>query len=156
MNLLPLGLDGVTPKFTVRPEPLPADFRRSWRVAVLLLALRGSWGNRASREKLLVLNYALRNPSVQETLVEVLKGEQSPFFLQLRVDPALGRALDFAEGVGLIEMLRRGRVKLTPTGEELADQILSTEGVLEEEMAFLEAVRRLASERRINEVLNWR
>ena len=151
------GEDKV-PAFRVseRPEAIPVDLRRSWRLGVLLLILKNSRANRASHEKLLLLNYGIRNSNLQSSVLQVLKGDLTPFFLQLRVDPALARAVDFGVGVGLFRRLSRGRVELTEAGDELADRLAGASDLLREEKLFLEAVSSIATEKRIREVLSWR
>lgn len=147
--------DAQMVRVTGRPEPVPMELRRAWRVAALVLLLAGSRSKRASREKVLLLSYALTNPATQDGLIDVLSGKVSPFFLQVRVDPALGRAVDFAIGLGLME--RAGKsLQLTESGIRLADAVSSDESVLIQEKAFLQRVRRLATEGRVREVLRWR
>jgi hypothetical protein len=139
-----------------RPEPIPIDARRSWRVATIVLALASSRGNRAGREKLLLLNYALRNPETQDSLADVLSGVQSPFFLEVRVDPGHARALDFAIGLGLVRRAGTSSVELTPTGIDLAAALNSDDSIAPAHKRFLARIRRLATEGRIREILKWR
>jgi hypothetical protein len=139
-----------------RPDPIPVDLRRSWRIATLVLILAASRSKRAGREKLLLLNYSLRNPDTQEALIAVLTGTQSPFFLEVRVDPALARALDFAIGLGLVRKAGAATVELTETGISLAEALNGDESILSTEKGFLARVRNLATEAKVREVLQWR
>lgn len=143
-------------RVTGRPEPMPADLRRSWRVGLVLLILLACRSGRATRGKLLLTNYAISKPNAQAPLLEVLRGDRSPFFLGLRVDPALGRALDFATGLGFLRPAGANRVELTEHGKRLAQQIEEDTTLYVREKEFLDAVRGLATEKRVNEVLWWR
>ncbi len=143
-------------RVTRRPDPLPVDLRMSWRVGIILLSLAASRANRASREKLLLLNYAMRNPDSQDSFVDVLSGRQSPFFLQVRVDPGLGRALDFAVGLGLVKWVGGKRVQLTETGLRFADALDGDEAIMAAEKRLLARTRKLATESRVREILRWR
>jgi hypothetical protein len=143
-------------KVSGRPEPVPVDLRRSWRIAIVVLALASSRASRASREKLLLLNYALRNPSTQDTFLDVLNGAQSPLFLEVRVDPPLARAVDFAVGLGLVTWDGASGLALTHAGEELAGGLNADDTILSTEKQFLARTRHLATETRLREVLRWR
>ena len=139
-----------------RPDPIPVDLRRSWRVATIVLTLAASRSSRAGRAKLVLWSYILRNPDTQDAFVDVLTGVQSPFFLEVRVDPALGRALDFAIGLGLVRRTNAAAVELTRTGAELAEALNADESLLASEKRFLSRTRRLATEAKVKEMLRWR
>lgn len=139
-----------------RAEPIPADLRRSWRVGLAVLMLAASRSGRATRDKLLLINYAISTTAAQAALLDVLRGDRSPFFLGLRADPALGRALDFAIGLGLLRPAGANRVELTEAGMRLAQQLNEDTTLYPKEKELLKAVRSLASEKRVHEVLWWR
>lgn len=143
-------------RVSLRPHPLPIDLRRSWRIVTIVLTLAASRSNRAGREKLLLLNYALRNPEMQDGFLSVLSGESSPFFLEVRVDPALGRALDYALGLGLIRRAGAASVELSETGINLAKELNSDKSLLSRDKRFLERARKLATEAKVREILRWR
>jgi hypothetical protein len=103
-----MTLDEVLPEtatfsFRSRPGSVPGDLRISWRLAVVLLILKYSRSKRASLPKLHLLNDAIRSKSAMEKLAEIVTGNRSVQDWRIRVEPALGRALDFARGEGLVE-----------------------------------------------------
>ncbi len=48
----------------------------------------------------------------------------------IRIEPSLARAIDFAVGTGIVERERKDRVKLTPEGRRLANDIMDDESIL--------------------------
>ena len=88
--------------------------------------------------------------------IDVLEGTVPPFFLVLRVDPALGTALDFAVGAGLIMRVGGARVQLTSKGSSLVKEIEEDAALMSMEREFLTRVGKLATEKRVAEVMDWR
>jgi len=136
-----------------RPEPVPVDLRRSWRLATLVLILESSRSNRASHKKLVLLNYALRSHEARNNIEGVLRGEISPFFLEVRVDPSLGRALDYGTGLGLMKRLPHARIELTGEGVSIAKSIWKDEAMLTAEKQFVKRFHKLATEGRVDQIL---
>ena len=149
-------LTGIDVRVSQQPEPIPIDLRTSWRIATLVLILAGSRARRAGRDKVLLLTYALRNSHLQDDFLAVLSGARSPFFLTVRVDPAVARASAFAAGFGLLTHKHGWTAKLTDQGVAFANAVESDEKLLAAEKSFLSKVRRLATARRVREVLVWR
>jgi len=88
--------------FADRPTSVPGDLRLSWRIPVLLLMLHYSRQKRASLIKLHVLNDAVRSFARVQELRRILRNELPLAFWQPRVEPAFARAIDFANGDGLV------------------------------------------------------
>jgi hypothetical protein len=150
-RLLDAILDGPF-EFTARPEPIPGDLRRAWGIAVVVLILGGSRGKRASLQKLHFMAHAVRTPETRQRALQVFGGALRPADVVVRVEPWLNRAVAFAKGGGLIELDRGKRAKLTQCGLDLLT-VLSAEGVLPEEKAFIRAVGAKATEGAIEKIM---
>lgn len=135
--------------FVRRPVPVPGDLRIAWRLALLLLMLRSSRSNKASLAKLHVLNSAVRSSVARQKLNDIILSLEAPMNWQLRVEPALGRAIDFLVGEKLAEWTEvagRSGLVLTMPGVDAADGILGNKDVLTIEKDFLEATARKVTE----------
>ena len=155
MSETPLLKIDVPFTFTRRPEPLPPDLRPNWRVAMLLLLLRSCRSEKASLEKLHVLNWAIRTPKSRRRFLAYVKGESNPDDVFIRFEPGLNRAIDFTRGEGLLKMENGKRVKLTDHGSSIAQQIDSSGDCMAEERKFLEEVKPFVLEKHIKYLLNW-
>jgi hypothetical protein len=135
--------------FVRRPVPVPGDLRIAWRLALLLLMLRSSRSNKASLAKLHVLNSALRSSVARQRLNNIIASLEAPLNWRLRVEPALGRAIDFLVGEKLAEWTEvsdRSGLVLTAAGVTAADGILANKEVLLVEKDFLETTGRKITE----------
>jgi hypothetical protein len=72
-----------------------------------------------------------------EKLAEVVTGNRPVQDWRIRVEPALGRALDFARGEGLVEFKSGPSYELSVRGKEASDVILKNEDILTAEREFL-------------------
>lgn len=128
--------------FRTRPLAIPGELRPAWRISVVVLLLRKCCRQgRSSLRRLHVLSWATKNSEVQETLIRAIQGEVAPDTILVRIEPALNRAVDFAEGEGLLRKLSAGRVELTGDGKEFADEISKDPIVLGYEKAFMDHLR---------------
>lgn len=112
--------------FRERPKPCAGDLRISWRIALLLLILANSRGQKASMAKLHVLNDAIRTKSSSVKLRQMLDRTRPMLEWRLRVEPALSRAVDFLVGEELAKWEASGGkmyVKLQPAGEVVVKSI---------------------------------
>lgn len=135
--------------FVRRPVPVPGDLRIVWRLALILLMLRSSRSNKASLAKLHVLNSALRSSAARQRLNNIIASVEAPSNWRLRVEPALGRAIDFLAGEKLAEwteVSERSGLALTAAGVTAADGILGNKDVLVVEKDFLGATARKVTE----------
>lgn len=140
-------------KFRHRPGALPGDLRISWRLALLILILRHSRGGKASLAKLHLLNDALRSETALEKLAEILSESRTSLDWRIRVEPALGRALDIARGEGLVSVKNGPVYRLTEKGVVAADALEEKEHLLDMERAFLATYARQVSERFVNDLV---
>lgn len=137
---------------TPRPRPIPGDLRLPWGVALVLLVLAHSRGQRASLQKLHFLSHATRTPQSRDETLRALAGRIAPSAFLVRFEPWVGRALAFAQGAGLVERASGKSIKLSDAGSELARAILSAE-VMEAETEFLVTARSLATEATIAKLM---
>src|SRR5687767_3185407 len=93
---------GVSFIFKRRPSPLPADLRPRWRVSLLLLILFHSRGQKASLQKLHVMNWALHSECTRGLLLRFAEGRIPKDSLIPRIEPSLTRAIDLAMAENLV------------------------------------------------------
>jgi hypothetical protein len=122
---------------------------------MLLLLLRSCISEKASLEKLHVLNWAIRTPKSRCRFLAYVKGEGNPDDVVIRFEPELNRAIDFTRGAGLVEIKNGNRVKLTDHGSSIAQQIDRSGDCMAEERKFLEGVKPFVLEKHIKALLNW-
>lgn len=106
-----------------QPSSLAAFLRPSWRVPVTTLLVNACRGQRARREQLLVLNWAVRSSTTVDELVRYMRGEADPRDVGVRYEPALVRAINIAVGTGLLSVAENDWIELSAAGSELFDQI---------------------------------
>jgi hypothetical protein len=105
--------------FVRRPTPVPADLRLSWRLPFLLIALGKSRGKKASLAKLHIVSDAAKNRSNLNKIQYVAGGYSDATEWRIRIEPAVGRAVDFLVGERLAEWVKvggRAGVQLTAQG----------------------------------------
>ena len=143
-------------EFRHRPGILPGDLRISWRLALLILILSHSRGRKASLAKLHLLNDALRSETATKKLTEILSESRDSLDWRIRVEPALGRALDIARGEGLLSVGKGPVYRLTKMGVIAAAALEKKENLLIMERAFLATYSRQVSERFVTDLVRLR
>ena len=126
--------------YTARPEPMPADLRMSWGLAVLMLALFYSRSKKSSFQKLQFLAHAIRLPEGREEVRGLLSGHYRPSDVSVRVEPSLNRAVSLAHGLRLVRIERGVSVVLTSSGISAVEAIIREGDLLEDEHQFLKEV----------------
>lgn len=142
--------------FRDRPKTCAGDMRIAWRLALILLALHYSRGQKASFAKLHVLNDALRSKTSQEKLERILGNTLPMISWRLRVEPAFTRALDFLVGEGLAEWSvasKRTILQLTSKGVEAAKEVVSEDDILVDERQFLNGAAKGVTETFVQRLL---
>jgi hypothetical protein len=124
---------------TDRPASLAAVLRPSWRVPVTALLVGGCRSNRARREQLVVLNWAVRSASSAAALTRFMRGEAESRDVGIRYEPALVRAVNIAVGAGLLTAVESDWIELSDAGRELVEQIRE-QGLYEHERETLSAL----------------
>jgi hypothetical protein len=141
--------------FTERPTPLAGDFRPAWRVGLILLMLLNSRGQKATLQKLHLLNSACRSEETRRAFLRYTQGEARKDEIVPRVEPSLIRAVNLARGEGLIEIEKGKNLKLTPKGANTANQLSAAEDCMAVEKEFLRSVGRFATETNVENLFTW-
>jgi hypothetical protein len=71
----------------------------------------------------------------------------------VRVEPWLNRAIAFAVAARLVSLEHGGHARLTDSGIQTFEKISSTDSLMVEEKAFIEAVARQATEGAIDKIM---
>lgn len=143
--------------FKLRPEPIPGDLRPLWRIGVVLLILRlASRGARSSLGRLHVLNWAVRSKQNQKELIRLISGDISPDAIIVRIEPSLNRAIDLAQGEGLLTRISGSRLKLTKVGLERADLLIKSKEIFIKEKEFLQNIGKQLTETVTNKLFSWK
>jgi hypothetical protein len=139
--------------FRERPEAIPGDLRPLWRIGILLLMLHiASRGAKSSFGRLHVLNWALRSKEGREALLDILNGRLFPGTVVVRIEPSLNRAVDLANGEGLVRRVHGNRIELTARGQNEAAKIMKHAGIFESERAYLKRVGKRVTEKLVTEL----
>ncbi|TDR39633.1 hypothetical protein DFR29_11521 [Tahibacter aquaticus] len=145
-------LDGPF-QLTARPEPVPGDLRLSWGLALVVLLLGSSKGNKASLQKLHFLAHAARTPESRNETLLVFAGEKRAAELPTRVEPWLNRALSLAAASRLIVLPKGKGAALTEAGVGTYQMLSGDPSILSAEKAFLAAIGKKATEAAVERVL---
>jgi hypothetical protein len=125
--------------FRARPEAIPGDFRPLWRIFVILLILHlSSRGGKSTIGKLHVLNWAIRTKENRDIFRKIISGDIPPETIIIRIEPSLNRAINLAQGEGLVENVKGNRIRITPRGQKATDKLLAVENLFTYEKSFLE------------------
>lgn len=141
--------------FERRPAPLPGDLRPAWRIAFLLLILLHSRAQKASLQKLHILNWAARTEAYQTLLLRFVAGTAEKDEIIPRIEPSLNRAIDFALGERLVAVQNGKSLVLTDRGLAAAREIDGAADCLRSEKMFLRQMRSFATERNMEDLLTW-
>lgn len=115
-------LYGTAVRLTRRPVSVPALLRTRWRVPVVVLIVAACRQQRAKREQIVVLNWALRDAETRNALVSQLSPHQTSRPVWVRYEPALVRATNIAHGLGLLRQVDEW-LEITEAGEMLIESV---------------------------------
>ena len=143
--------------FTRRPIPIAPDLRPAWKIALLLLILDiTSRGGKSSVKRLHVLNWAVRSPAHRASFDQAHDNDSPLFGFRFRFDPILSRAIDLADGEGLVEWVNGNRIQLTPDGRHLAKAIQADKDAMTDERQFLAGLGKRLTEGRVADMISLR
>jgi len=142
-------------RFTERPTPLAGDLRPAWRVSLILLMLLNSRGQKATLQKLHLLNSACRSEETRLAFLRYTQGEARKDEIIPRVEPSLIRAVNLARGEGLIEVEKGKNLKLTPKGANTASLLIEAADCMSVEKDFLQSVGKFSTEANIENLFTW-
>jgi hypothetical protein len=142
--------------FQRRPRDLPGDLRVAWRVALVVLLLgECSHGKKATLRKLHALNWICYSDENRKRFESIIEGEARPDDLNIRIEPSLNRAIDFAVGERLTEWINGNRLKLTDRGVTLLKAIKGGGDCMAVELHFLKHIKSAASEKSLGALFSW-
>jgi hypothetical protein len=148
------AIQGAAFSFTSRPDPVAGDLRMSWGIGILLLSLLCSHGRRGSFQKLQFLAHSVRVREGREDVRSMLRGNLRTSEISVRVEPWLNRAVNFAHGLGLVDVTKGKSVTLTERGREVANAINANKDIFVEERTFLAEVTKKLTEAQLTKI--WR
>lgn len=142
--------------FTQRPDPIPYNYRLSYKVSQLCLILKLSVARGGvSMTKIQMLGAALLSDKEAEKLVNLINGF-SLYYL-VRYDPTVIRALRYALYDNLIIQQNNEKYKLSDKGKKFVSEILNNQMLMIREKNFLNTYSRKLTEGMINMLMvQWR
>lgn len=144
------------PRVRRRASPLAGDLRIAWGVAIVLLVVASSRGNRCSFQKLHFLAHAVRTPEARQHALSLLSISSNNLLPMFRVEPWINRAVNFASALGMVSIDGGKSLRLLDGGEGAVSRLSASENILADERAFLRAVRPYATEKNIEEAMRPR
>lgn len=136
---------------TARPTPVAGDMRIGWGQSLLLLLLASSRSQKCSLQKVHFLAHLSRTAASRQLTRDVLARVKKPTDLSIRVEPWIIRAAAFAIANGYVSSSGK-QLRLTEAGKKAA-MALQKEGVLSEELDFLQTVGKLATEQVVEQIM---
>jgi len=102
-----------------------------------------------------MISFALISQNNMDRLVGFAGGDdRSPI---VRFDPAVNRALTFAIAYGFVEQQQTGKLKLTDSGVQLAEQIIAVKDLMVSEIESLKVLAKKLTENKIESLMAmWR
>lgn len=131
-------------RFSKKRIPVSPELRPIYRISLIMLILYlSSTQQKASLLKLQLFNWALKNESRYDRLLQLKKTKDFPI---VRFDPFLNRALNYGVAMGFLSFNNNtGKFSLTEKGIKFVLKIIS-EDIFEEEKKFLSSVKKSLSD----------
>lgn len=126
-----------------RKEFVSCDLHPSWRISLLILILHLTGrDSKASRNKIHLVNWALKNMIHVSSFMDYVNGSGARPFINL--DPAMDKAIDYAMYAKLIT-IESNRLQLTGKGKSIAGS-LEREHVFDAEKSTLKMMKKVLTE----------
>jgi hypothetical protein len=145
---------GKRPRLRTRPQAIPGDRRKLWRVSVVALLLRRGRSNSLTLEHLHVFWWAVRSPLTREQFQRWLIEGRKPDDLIVRFDPSLSYTLDLAHGFGLTAVTKTG-ITLTAKGLALSLKLDDDDEVLADLKEYLHFLPNKITQTQFRQILDW-
>ncbi|MBK5458948.1 hypothetical protein [Peribacillus sp. TH27] len=131
-------------RFSKKRIPISPELRPIYRISLIMLILYlSSTQQKASLLKLQLFNWALKNESRYDRLLQLKKTKDFPI---VRFDPFLNRALNYGVAMGFLSFNNNtGKFSLTEKGVEFVLKIIS-EDIFDEEKRFLNSIKKSLSD----------
>lgn len=154
-KFIPDGIKDI--EFSQRPDPVPYNYRISYKVAqiCLILDLAVKKGG-CSFQLIQIVATALTTDFDMIQLKLFIDGKM-PDYSIIKYDPAVNYALQFAIAERLIVQQNNGKLKLTEIGKHFCKSIMEDNSLLIEEKKSLTALRGKITENAIQDLRKkWR
>lgn len=134
--------------FEPKPQPVPANVRPVFRIALIVLVLQLNCRNStASLFKLQFFNWLLKNAALRDSTEAQLQGQTIFSLAYIHLDPMVNLALKYALADQLVCLTSGVKYQLTPKGHDFANRILRDDPtVLADERLVLERIGQRISE----------
>lgn len=137
-----------------RPNPVPYNYRISFRMAELCLIIKKSTSRGGvSLSKINILSDALSAQSSLERLKEFVKNKE--FNYRIKYDPIVTRVLQYLIYDGLISQQNNKKYKLTDKGKIFVKKINNENSLLEREKKILDEIGKELKEEQIGQLQLW-
>lgn len=149
-------VSGVT--FAEREVPVPYNYRLQYRMAqiVLILGICVTKGS-CSWIKMQMLSSAINYEKEYEKLIRCLQGMCMGSIPYIKSDPALYRAIGFAEAEGLVEFNHSLKLSLTKNGQTFYDELMNEVDILMHEKEVLQSIGSQLTETKVESFAKvWR
>lgn len=151
-TFFPSGIKNI--EFTYRPDPVPYNYRISYKVAQLCLILhfilkRGG----CSFIRLQMISVALTSNYDMVQLKDYLNGNL-PDYSIIKFDPAVNIALQYAMAENLINMQKDGKYKLSVNGKKFSEMIVKDNSIMKNEKELLSFLSGRISEEDVSKLIN--
>ncbi|MCC5910687.1 MAG: hypothetical protein JJT76_09650 [Clostridiaceae bacterium] len=142
--------------FTQRPNPIPYNYRLSYKVSQICLILKLSVARGGvSMTKIQMLASALLSEKEDKQLVNLIKG--SSWNYVVRYDPTVIRALKYAMFDNLVIQQGNEKYRLSDKGQAFVRKIQHDENLMTREKNFLNTYSLKVTEDMINMLMvQWR
>lgn len=137
-NYLPSEIKGI--EFRKRPEPVPYNYRISYKVAQLCIILYMIKKGGCSFIKLQMISSALSSNYAMTQLIDLINGEL-PDYSIISFDPSVNNALLYARAEELIVIQSsNNRFKLSKKGKQFAKAIYDNNDIMRTEKNNLKKI----------------
>jgi hypothetical protein len=139
-------------KFTKRPVAISADYRPTFRITLIALALfLCSREKRASLLKLHLFSWAMKSQENMDSILRLLINNNSHSIHSWAIEPSLNRALNL--GVSEKVFKKEGKsYLLTKKGIQLAELVMVDSELMDKEKIFLQKVGKSLTEKKVLQI----
>ncbi len=144
------SLDGISVKISDRPNPVPYNYRITYRVAELCLIMEKSTSHGISLSKINILSDALSNQLSFKKIKDFVNSKDS--FYKIKYDPIIIKILQYLIMDGLVIQQKNQKYKLTDKGKIFTKNIIEDEDLLIREKEILKQVGKALKESEIEQI----
>lgn len=156
MNKYSEILEKFSIKISDRPNPVPYNYRLSFRIAEICLIIKKSTtAGGVSLSKINILSDALSSQFSLDKVREFIGEEKNEY--RIKYDPLVIRVLQYLIYDGLIEQQKNQKYKLSDKGKAFVKNLEADKSLLVREKELLNEVGKILKEDKIQQLqLNWR